>query len=110
MADTKLSALTALTTTPASDDEVYIRDVSEEANAESKKITTANLLGGVTVVKAKGKRIQTNNWNPQKLYAPVPMTFEDTEVTFVPYGNWGNRQPGEMSVWVKALTNSLEGL
>lgn len=70
----------------------------------------ANLLGGVTVVKAKGKRIQTNNWNPQKLYAPVPMTFEDTEVTFVPYGNWGNRQPGEMSVWVKALTNSLEGL
>ena len=40
MADTKLSALTELTATPASDDEVYIRDVSEEANAESKKITT----------------------------------------------------------------------
>ena len=49
MADTKLSALTELTTTPANDDEVYIRDVSEEANAESKKITIANLLGGAVL-------------------------------------------------------------
>lgn len=49
MAGTKLSALTELTTTPASDDEVYIRDVSEEAYAESKKITIANLLGGAVL-------------------------------------------------------------
>lgn len=46
MADTKLSALTELATTPASNDEVYIRDVSEAAATESKRITIANLLAG----------------------------------------------------------------
>ena len=44
MADTKLSALTELAATPASNDEVYIRDVSEAAADESKRITVANLL------------------------------------------------------------------
>lgn len=47
MADKKLSELTELAAAPASDDEVYIRDVSEEAAAESKRITIANLLAGI---------------------------------------------------------------
>ncbi len=52
MADEKLSALNELATTPANDDEVYIRDVSEAAAQESKRITIANLLasaGGATL-------------------------------------------------------------
>ena len=53
MADTKLSALTELAATPANDDEVYIRDVSEAAADESKRITVTNLMaaaggGGAT--------------------------------------------------------------
>lgn len=44
MADTKLSALTELAAAPASDDEVYIRDVSEAAADESKRITISNLF------------------------------------------------------------------
>ncbi len=44
MADVKLSALTEHTA-PATDDEVYVRDISEAASAESKRITLANLLG-----------------------------------------------------------------
>lgn len=47
MADKKLSELTELATTPANDDEVYIRDLSEEAAAESKRITVLNFLGGL---------------------------------------------------------------
>ena len=54
MADTKLSALTELAATPASDDEVYIRDVSEAAAAESKRITVANLEGATTGVHGVG--------------------------------------------------------
>lgn len=46
MADQKLSELTELATAPANDDEVYIRDVSEAAAAESKRITITNLLAG----------------------------------------------------------------
>ena len=46
MADTKLSALTELAATPAADDELYIRDVSEEAINESKRIQYSNLVPG----------------------------------------------------------------
>lgn len=44
IADTKLSALTELAATPADGDELYIRDVSEAAANESKRITVANLV------------------------------------------------------------------
>ena len=44
MPDTKLSALTELAATPATTDELYIRDVSEAAADESKRITVANLM------------------------------------------------------------------
>lgn len=49
MADTKLSALTALAVSPATGDELYIRDISEAAANESKKITADDLMfGGAT--------------------------------------------------------------
>ncbi len=68
MADTKLSALTELAATPADTDEVYIRDVSEAASAESKRITIANLLagaGGATLVLKTADEVVTNNTTPQ---------------------------------------------
>ena len=57
MADTKLSALTELAAKPAVDDEVYIRDVSEAAAAESKRITIANLLAGLGDVSGPGSSV-----------------------------------------------------
>ena len=41
----KLSALTELAAAPATGDELYIRDISEVAADESKRITIANLFG-----------------------------------------------------------------
>ena len=52
MADSKLSALTELAATPASDDELYLRDVSEAPADESKRITIANLLAGAPTAHA----------------------------------------------------------
>ena len=46
MPDSKLSALVELAAAPATADEVYIRDVSEPAADESKRITIANLFAG----------------------------------------------------------------
>lgn len=46
MADVKLSALTELAAAAAVGDELYIRDISEAAADESKRITTANLING----------------------------------------------------------------
>ena len=77
---------------------VYI-DVTEALEEEY----CPDVLGGVTVIKAKGKRVETASWDDGKLYAPRPVKFEKTNLTFVPYCNWGNRGYGEMSVWVKSL-------
>jgi len=59
MADTKLSALTELAATPADDDELYIRDISEAAAAESKRITIANAV--IAAVKAGVKLNELQN-------------------------------------------------
>ncbi len=55
MADSKLSNLTELAVAPATDDEVYIRDVSEAAADESKRITLANLLASLPATTLNGK-------------------------------------------------------
>ena len=60
MADRKLSELTELAATPASGDEVYIRDVSEAAAAESKRITVANLIATASTTVAGKIEIATN--------------------------------------------------
>lgn len=64
----------------------------------------SDILDGVVVVKAKGKKACIKEWNQKKLYAKEPVKYEDTELMLVPYCNWGNRRPGEMSVWMKYLT------
>ena len=61
-----------------------------------------NVLGGTTVIGAKGKRL-VENWDTSTLYANSENQWEDVELTFVPYGYWGNRGYGEMMVWVKEL-------
>lgn len=58
MADTKLSALTELAATPAVDDELYIRDISEAAADESKRITVANLKAANSSARAYASDIQ----------------------------------------------------
>ncbi len=61
MADEKLSSLTELATTPADTDEVYIRDVSEAAAAESKRITIANMnAAALAAVEAAGLTFAEN--------------------------------------------------
>jgi len=70
MADTKLSALAELAATPAVDDEVYIRDVSEAAVDESKRITTANLLATAikkTILTTQGDIIIRGAAVPERL-------------------------------------------
>ena len=60
-----------------------------------------DLLGGTTVIKAAGKRVVTRDWNQDELYAEHKPVYKDVDLTFVPYPYWGNRETGEMLVWVK---------
>ena len=60
-----------------------------------------DLLGGLMMIKAKGKRLITpaeiesfsEKFSPQ---------HEGTELTALPYGFWCNSKPGEMLVWIRA--------
>ncbi len=74
-------------------------DVSEALTEEYRE----DILGGVTIIKAKGKRVETAAWSDGRLYATRPVSFKEAELSFVPYCNWGNRGYGEMSVWVRGL-------
>lgn len=60
-----------------------------------------DLLGGITVVKALGKKINQGDWKSDELYAEHPLSFQEVSVTAVPYCYWGNRITGEMLVWLK---------
>lgn len=57
----------------------------------------AELFGGTTVVEAEGWRLR---WHGG-LYDTKPPEKEPVTLKFVPYSFWGNRTPGEMSVWVR---------
>lgn len=61
------------------------------------------LLGGITVISFKGKRLTEDAWEDGALYAGRKNRFEDVELRAVPYHCWNNREPGEMLVWMKEL-------
>ena len=61
------------------------------------------LLGGVTVISFKGKRLTEDAWKDGALYAGRKNRFEDAELRAVPYHCWNNRGAGEMLVWMKEL-------
>ena len=57
------------------------------------------LLGGTTVIRARGKRLRADA--DGALYRNTPPEETDAELTFIPYCFWGNRAPGEMQVWTR---------
>ena len=61
-----------------------------------------DLLGGLVLVKARGKRLidPEEGESFSEKFAPQ---MEDAELTALPYGFWCNRSPGEMLVWMRAI-------
>lgn len=62
-----------------------------------------DILGGTLTIHGTGLRIEENSWEKDLLYAEDQPEYRKTELTFLPYGYWCNRTPGEMIVWVRAL-------
>ena len=58
----------------------------------------SGLLGGVTAVEAEGFRLC---WDGG-LYSARAPDRRAVPLRFVPYCFWGNREPGEMAVWVRS--------
>lgn len=60
-----------------------------------------SLLGGTSVIMAKGRKITYQGWDEHTLYGETPPVYEDVTLKYIPYCYWGNRTPGEMTVWAK---------
>ncbi|CAM3676654.1 beta-L-arabinofuranosidase domain-containing protein [Cohnella lubricantis] len=65
------------------------------------------LLGGCVVIELDGTTVDLEAW-PDSAgdgygtpYAPYRPLAKPTRLTAVPYYLWGNREPGEMSVWIR---------
>lgn len=64
------------------------------------------LLGGTVVIRAAGKKLSEEGWG-DALYQTKQPEAKKAELIFVPYYSWGNRTPGEMTVWVKTLQEGI---
>ena len=61
-----------------------------------------DILGGVMMIKARGKRLITP-LNPQSFSEDFYPETEDVTLSALPYGYWCNRSPGEMLVWIRTI-------
>ena len=60
------------------------------------------LPGDLPTLVLEGKRMTSSTGDPDALYDVPSFTFETAQFRAVPYCLWCNREPGEMTVWVKA--------
>jgi len=74
--------------------------LSLDTSAPLTEIWRGDLLGGITQIKAKGKRLIEPDEAPSfsEIFSPRSV---DAELTAIPYGVWCNRAPGEMLVWIR---------
>jgi hypothetical protein len=57
-----------------------------------------SLFGGVATISASAQKISKDTG--ESLYSTDPGTLTATTVKAVPYALWGNREQGEMLVWI----------
>ena len=65
------------------------------------------LPGSLPVLRFQGLRLDSG---VGKLYGAPDFRFTEERLSAVPYGLWCNREPGEMTVWLKALLPVRERL
>ncbi|MDR2471338.1 MAG: glycoside hydrolase family 127 protein, partial [Treponema sp.] len=73
-----------------------------DEGAEPEEEWREDLLGGTVVIRLRGKKLSAPGMVPS-FSAGDKQTFTDTVLTAVPYGSWGNREKGEMIVWMRRL-------
>jgi DUF1680 family protein len=78
-----------------------IFDISLAADSEMEAVFEDNLLSGAVTIKATGFRRKENGYSKEVLYSPYTGEREKVSVKAVPYCMWGNREPGEMEVWIR---------
>lgn len=73
--------------------------LSIDTDSEFVAETDKGLADHAVVIKGKAFRTGDDNWE-DVLYRPYSVNEKKVEFKAVPYFMWGNREPGEMLVWV----------
>ena len=74
-----------------------------DTKQEVREMFEPELLGGVTTLRFKGKKLNVDTWKDGALYDSREMAFEEVNLKAVPYHCWDNRKTGEMLVWMKEM-------
>jgi len=60
-----------------------------------------DLLGGCVVIEGDGRTPADTDWPEDAPYRPLRAATRPKRFRAIPYFLWGNREPGEMSVWIR---------
>jgi DUF1680 family protein len=77
-----------------------LTDICLPVNADFEVSYKDDILGGIVVLSGQGLRSDLS-WKDE-LYRPVIREDRSVKVIAVPYAYWGNRKPGEMTVWIRS--------
>lgn len=73
--------------------------LSLEVNTSFELKAESELMKGALSITGKGSRRKEKDWN-SSLYRPYKAEEEETDIKAIPYFLWGNREKGEMLVWM----------
>nr|WP_232510165.1 beta-L-arabinofuranosidase domain-containing protein [Paenibacillus crassostreae] len=59
-----------------------------------------DLLGGTMIIEGDAQIDQQEDWK-HELYRPLKAVTQPVKLRAIPYNSWGNREAGEMSVWIR---------
>ena len=77
-----------------------LHDLCLPGDAKIRASFKEDLLGGVTVLKARAKRRDLSHWK-ETLYRTEPAKWVPAEIQAIPYAVRANRSIGEMIVWIQ---------
>jgi len=75
-------------------------DIVLPRDAALEPCPTPDLPGGIMAVTGTALRRDRDEWE-DTLYRASPSNLRNTDIKAVPYFAWGNREPGEMLVWIR---------
>ena len=75
--------------------------VSVDPKADFQVAFDPGFFGGATILQSDGQKLE--NWESGELYRPFQKNIcRNIRLKWIPYYLWANREPGEMTVWVKS--------
>jgi Uncharacterized protein conserved in bacteria len=82
------------------DNQGSLWNITLNANSKLSAEFAEDLFEGIVVIKGEAECMDEEQWNGS-LYGPVLTKTKTVNIQAVPYFLWGNRNAGEMTVWIR---------